>query len=124
VLQGVPAHYGLTMSDGRQVAGAAGSWQLGRSTDNAHAWFVGYSAHNPAGKANGLAVAVWVGNKAEEQKIVDRNGRSILGGSLPGPIWRDFLDGALTALKTPAATCPGKQNTGTKQLGTGIPPTS
>ncbi|MDG6105774.1 penicillin-binding protein [Dactylosporangium aurantiacum] len=122
VLQGVPQHYGLQLRDGRQVAGIAGSWQLGPTTDNAHAWMVGYTASDPAGRNNGLAVAVWVGNKAEERKIVDRAGAKILGGTLPGMIWRDFLDETLTALNTPKATFAPRKNVGDQQLGTGIQP--
>jgi membrane peptidoglycan carboxypeptidase len=121
VLQGGPQHYGLKMHDARPVAGAAGSWQLGSSTDNAHAWMVGYSAYDP-GRSAGLAVAVWVGNKAQEQKIVDKSGRAIIGGSLPGTIWRDFLDDALTALNAPKVNFPAKVGTGDKKVGTGIRP--
>jgi membrane peptidoglycan carboxypeptidase len=122
VLQGVPKHYSLKMHDDRQVAGATGTWQLGPTTDNAHAWMVGYSAYDPGNRSTGLAVAVWVGNKAQEQKIVDKNGKDIIGGSLPGTIWRDFLDDALTALNTPKADFPAKQGTGDKKVGTGISP--
>ncbi|HTJ33407.1 MAG TPA: transglycosylase domain-containing protein [Dactylosporangium sp.] len=122
VLQGVPQRYGLQMHDGRAVAGAAGSWQLGPTSDNANAWMAGYSAYDPANRSGGLAVAVWVGNKAQEQKIVDKTGARIVGGGLPGLIWRDFLDGALTALNTPKVAFPPKQGTGDKTVGTGVPP--
>ncbi|MEV0136260.1 transglycosylase domain-containing protein [Dactylosporangium sp. NPDC050688] len=122
VLQGVPQHYGLQLRDGRQVAGIAGSWQFGPTADNAHAWMVGYTASDPANRNNGLAVAVWVGNKAEEQRIVDRGGRTVIGGTLPGMIWRDFLDETLTALNTPKATFAPRKNVGNQQLGTGIQP--
>ncbi|MEV4510921.1 transglycosylase domain-containing protein [Dactylosporangium sp. NPDC049525] len=122
VLRGVPQHYGLKMHDGRQVAGVAGAWHLGSTDDIAHAWMVGYSAYDPANGSNGLAVAVWVGNKSQEQKIVDKNGRTVIGGTLPGTIWRDFLDGALTALNTPMATFPAKQGTGDNKVGTGVSP--
>ncbi|GAB3841491.1 hypothetical protein GCM10027610_050890 [Dactylosporangium cerinum] len=123
VLQGVPQHYGLKLKDGRPVAGAAGAWRLtSGSADNAHAWMVGYSAYDPASKANGLAVAVWVGNKEQEQKIVDKSGKTIIGGTLPGTIWRDFLGDALTALKAPIVAFPPKQATGDKKVGTGVSP--
>ncbi|GAA3240406.1 transglycosylase domain-containing protein [Dactylosporangium siamense] len=123
VLQGVPLHYGLKLKDGRPVAGATGAWQLTPgSADNAHAWMVGYTAYDPATKSNGLAVAVWVGNKAQEQKIVDKSGKAIIGGTLPGMIWRDFLGDAVIALKTPIVTFPAKQGTGDKTVGTGVSP--
>ncbi|MFF5225449.1 transglycosylase domain-containing protein [Dactylosporangium sp. NPDC000521] len=122
VLQGVPQRYGLRTHDDRQLAGAAGAWQLAQTGDNANAWMAGYTASDPAKKSAGLAVAVWVGNKAQEQKIVDRDGKPIIGGTLPGAIWRDFLDGALTALNVPVATFPPATHTGDKLLGTGVKP--
>jgi membrane peptidoglycan carboxypeptidase len=121
VLQGVPQRYGLKLRDGRQVAGAASAWQFGPTADNAHAWMTGYSAYDP-NRSNGLSVAVWVGNKAQEQPIVDSGGRTVIGGTLPGAIWRDFLDDALTALQAPPAVFPAKQGTGDKKVGTGISP--
>ncbi|WP_238013107.1 transglycosylase domain-containing protein [Dactylosporangium sp. AC04546] len=122
VLQGVPEHYNLTMSGKRKVAGKTGTWQLGQTTDNAHAWMVGYSAYDPGKKSVGLAAAVWVGNQKDEQKIVKKGGTPIIGGNLPGPIWRDFLDAALTAVKMPIVGFPPRRNTGDKELGTGISP--
>ncbi|MGI5240654.1 transglycosylase domain-containing protein [Dactylosporangium sp. CA-139066] len=121
-LQGVPQHYNLTPHDGRQVAGATGTWQLGPTSDTGHAWMVGYTASDPGHDAPGLAVAVWVGNKGPEQKIVDKDGHAIIGGSLPGQIWRDFLDGALTETNAPKATFPAKVGTGDKKIGTGVQP--
>ncbi|UWZ36760.1 penicillin-binding protein [Dactylosporangium roseum] len=122
VLQDVPKHYNLKTKDGRQIAGKTGTWQLGQTNNNAHAWMVGYSASDPGKKSPGLAAAVWVGNKAEEQKIVKKNGDPIIGGNLPGPIWRDFLDGALTAMKMPKVNFPSAKNVGHKDVGTGISP--
>ncbi|GAA2587280.1 transglycosylase domain-containing protein [Dactylosporangium fulvum] len=122
VLQGVPKHYNLKLKDGRQLAGKTGTWQLGQTTSNAHAWMVGYSAYDPNKKSPGLAAAVWVGNKAEEQKIVNKNGSPIIGGNLPGPIWRDFLDGALTAMKMPVVKFPAPKYVGHKDVGTGVSP--
>ena len=122
VLQGVPLHYNLRMHDARQVAGVAGTWQLGPTQDTAHAWMAGYTAYDPEHRASGLAVAVWVGNKAEEQRIVDKEGRAVIGGGLPGAIWRDFLDGALTETKAPMATFPPRQGTGDQKVGTGVAP--
>ncbi|MEV6931624.1 transglycosylase domain-containing protein, partial [Dactylosporangium sp. NPDC051485] len=125
VLQGVPTHYKLKAHDGRQVAGKTGTWQYGEagsSSGNAHAWMVGYSAYDPAKKSPGLAVAVWVGNKANEQPIKDKNGRAVIGGTLPGPIWMDFLDAALTQLKEPKVNFRPPAHTGRIEVGTGISP--
>ena len=41
------------------------------SKGNAHAWMGGFVPYDPGKKSNGLAAAVWVGNKAEEQAIKD-----------------------------------------------------
>jgi len=125
VLQGVPKHYNLKTHDGRQIAGKTGTWQFGDNKGqggNAHAWMVGYSAYDPSKKSPGLAVAVWVGNKDKEQPIKDKKGTSIIGGSLPGPVWRDFLDAALTQLKEPKINFRPPANTGRLDVGTGKSP--
>ncbi|WP_433212419.1 transglycosylase domain-containing protein [Dactylosporangium sp. CS-047395] len=123
VLQGVPKHYNLKMKDGRQIAGKTGTWQYGQNqSGNAHAWMVGYAAYDPVKKTPDLAVAVWVGNKGNEQPIKDVGGKPIIGGSLPGPIWRDFLNDALTALKAPKVNFRPPANTGRLDVGTGISP--
>jgi membrane peptidoglycan carboxypeptidase len=123
VLQGVPKHYNLKTHDGRQIAGKTGTWQYSQNASgNAHAWMVGYAAYDPAKKSPGLAAAVWVGNKGDEQPIVDKNKRAIIGGSLPGPIWRDFLDAALTQMKMPKINFPPPKNTGRLDVGTGVSP--
>ncbi|WP_345120650.1 transglycosylase domain-containing protein [Dactylosporangium darangshiense] len=125
VLQGVPKHYNLKTHDNRQIAGKTGTWQLGTGNGgggNAHAWMVGYTAYDPAKKSPGLAVAVWVGNKDKEVALKDKKGVSIIGGSLPGPIWRDFLDAAMTQLKEPKINFRGPANTGRIDVGTGISP--
>jgi len=120
-LQGGPAHLNLRLHDGRPVAGVAGSWP-GTTGDNADAWMVGYTASDAANRSPGLAVAVWVGNKGEERKLVDKSGRAIVGGTLPGLIWRDFLDDALSATNAPKAAFAPKAGTGDKQVGTGVRP--
>lgn len=72
------------LKGGRQSAGKTGTWQLGNTDDNAHAWTVGYTPQ--------LASAVWVGNKGKEQAIEDKRGRKIYGSGLPGQIWKRFMD--------------------------------
>ena len=52
---------------GWQTAGKTGTWEYSTSrNENAHAWMVGYTKK--------LAAAVWVGNRAEEKAIADKNG--------------------------------------------------
>ncbi|WP_238013150.1 transglycosylase domain-containing protein [Dactylosporangium sp. AC04546] len=120
VLQGVPVRYGLGLADGRPVAGKTGTWQLGPTTGIAHAWMVGHTASNPELKSPGLAAAVWVGNKAEERVLLDRAGRPVTGVTLPGTLWRTFMDAALTAVAMPAVAFPPAAGAGEKTVGTGV----
>ncbi|WP_327005209.1 penicillin-binding protein [Dactylosporangium sp. NBC_01737] len=124
VLQGVPAKYKLKAAHGYQLAGKTGTWQLGNTTSqgNAHAWMGGYVPHDTAKKSPGLAAAVWVGNKGEEVAIKDKNDANIIGGSLPGPIWRDFMDGALTKVKMPKVSFLPSKGVGDKDVGSGVSP--
>ncbi len=73
----------------RQVAGKTGT-----TNDSAAVWFAGYTPQ--------LAAAVWVGDPrggyAHPMKDVTVNGvyySQVFGGTLPGPIWRDAMEGAL-----------------------------
>jgi membrane carboxypeptidase/penicillin-binding protein len=77
------------MDLGRDAAGKTGT------TDNSAAvWFVGYTPD--------MAASVWVGDPRGGQKYpmkgITINGRyysQIFGSTMPGPIWRDSLIGAL-----------------------------
>lgn len=120
----MPAKYKLKAAHGYQLAGKTGTWQLGNTTSqgNAHAWMGGYVPHDTAKKSPGLAAAVWVGNKGEEVAIKDKNDANIIGGSLPGPIWRDFMDGALTKVKMPKVSFLPSKGVGDKDVGSGVSP--
>ena len=80
---------GRAMDLGRDAAGKTGT------TDNSAAvWFVGYTPD--------MAASVWVGDPRGGQKYpmkgITINGRyysQIFGSTMPGPIWRDSLIGAL-----------------------------
>ncbi|MFI5912489.1 transglycosylase domain-containing protein [Dactylosporangium sp. NPDC051541] len=81
------------LADGRPTALAAGEWQFGADTSrtgNAMA----------AGFAPQVAVAVWVGNKTNEQPLVDKGGATITGTSLPAAIYRQFVSSALGTART------------------------
>ena len=108
----------------RIVPLGTGTWQLGNTTSqgNAHAWMGGYVPYDAGKNPRGLAAAVWVGNKGDEVAIKDKGGANIIGGKLPGPIWRDFLDGALTKINAPKATFLPPKNVGSKDIGTGVSP--
>ena len=100
------------LSNGRPAAGKTGTWQLGDTTDNAHAWFVGFTASDLAKNQRGLAAAVWVGNKGDEQKIIDKNKKAIGGGGLPAQIWKKFMDATLAAQKAKIVNFPEPKHVG------------
>jgi membrane peptidoglycan carboxypeptidase len=100
---------GVILAGGREAGGKTGTWQYGNSnTDNAHAWFVGFTP-------NQLATAVWVGNAGKEQPIKTKSGKKIFGATLPGPVWKAFMNAALK--KYPKAGFSDKVGVGDVTLG-------
>lgn len=82
---------------GRSTASKTGTWQVGGSTtENAHAWMVGYTPT--------LATAIWIGNKAEEKPLRTKDGQRIFGAGLPASIFRAFMTAAHTELKLKKVT--------------------
>jgi membrane peptidoglycan carboxypeptidase len=78
--------------DNRDVASKTGTWEGSvlkngvptPSKDNSHAWVVGFTKQ--------VALAVWTGNAASQNPVVDPKTRStITSGSTPYRIWRDVL---------------------------------
>jgi membrane peptidoglycan carboxypeptidase len=92
----VPGRTGQAMDLGRPAAGKTGT-----TDSSAAVWFVGFTPD--------MAAAVWVGDPRGGQKYpmkgVTINGRyysQVFGSTMPGPIWRDSLIGALDGTpKTP-----------------------
>jgi membrane peptidoglycan carboxypeptidase len=85
----VKGRTGQAMDPGRPAAGKTGT-----TDSSAAVWFVGYTPD--------MAAAVWVGDPRGGQKYpmkgVTINGRyysQVFGSTMPGPIWRDALVGAL-----------------------------
>jgi membrane peptidoglycan carboxypeptidase len=85
----VKGRTGQAMDLGRPAAGKTGT-----TDSSAAVWFVGYTPD--------MAAAVWVGDPRGGQKYpmkgVTINGRyysQVFGSTMPGPIWRDSLVGAL-----------------------------
>ena len=69
----------------------SGTWEYRNSLDqNAHAWSIGYSS--------ALAAAIWVGNRADERALLDKNGATIWGSGLPSQILRQVLSQSATQL--------------------------
>lgn len=80
---------GVMLGGGREAGGKTGTWQLGNdNNENGHAWFVGFTPGQ-------LATAVWVGNASKEQALRTKSGQKVFGATLPGPIWKKFMDAAL-----------------------------
>ncbi|EDY56859.2 MULTISPECIES: transglycosylase domain-containing protein [Streptomyces] len=81
------------LGDGRASAGKTGT------TDERYAaWFVGYTPN--------MAGAVWVGDPAHKRKMqyITIGGvghQKVFGGEVPGPIWRDMMNGALEGKDAP-----------------------
>src|SRR4029450_10432329 len=101
-LQKSARKYGCNPPD-RKVAAKTGAWEIGRPDykgANAHSWTAGHTAaarggENPAKKRNGLAVAVWVGNKAEELPIKLKDGKTDMQGSTgAGRVFGAFMTAA------------------------------
>ncbi len=80
---------GARASIGRPAAGKTGT-----TNDSTAAWFIGYTPQ--------LAAAVWVGKTTPTpMRGVRINGhyyKSVYGGSLPAPIWKQLMQGALAGV--------------------------
>ena len=74
--------YALSQSAvGTGVALKTGTWEYQQDPNqNAHAWSIGYTST--------LATAIWVGNKQEEQPLLNRDGGIVWGSGLPTAILR------------------------------------
>jgi membrane peptidoglycan carboxypeptidase len=73
-------------------AAKTGTWQFGTSTtQNAHAWTVGYT--------RALAAAVWVGTKDGGPLVTTSGSSNVFGADFAGAIWRQFMANASNALK-------------------------
>jgi membrane peptidoglycan carboxypeptidase len=74
------------------VAAKTGTWEnFNKAGENAHSWTVGYTAPNQGKKYNGLAVAVWVGNKGDELPIKTKSGAKMQGATGAGLIFKAFI---------------------------------
>ncbi|HEY4695683.1 MAG TPA: PBP1A family penicillin-binding protein [Candidatus Hydromicrobium sp.] len=67
---------------GRPAAGKTGT-----TSDLRDAWFAGYTPD--------LVTVVWMGYPDSNQPMEPINGRSIVGGTYPADIWREFMTSAL-----------------------------
>lgn len=78
---------GTAAGIGRPAAGKTGT-----TNDYADAWFVGYTPD--------LVTAVWVGYPEGRIPMTSVHGISVVGGTLPAQIWRNFMSSALAGRPT------------------------
>ncbi|RLL68094.1 transglycosylase domain-containing protein [Streptomyces sp. Z26] len=74
------------------LSGRDSAGKTGTSDERYAAWFVGYTPN--------MSGAVWVGDPQHQRRMVDitiggQPHDKVFGGSVPGPIWRDAMTGAL-----------------------------
>lgn len=67
---------------GRPAAGKTGT-----TSDFRDAWFAGYTPE--------LATVVWMGYQESNKAMEPINGRTVVGGTFPAEIWREFMSRAL-----------------------------
>jgi membrane peptidoglycan carboxypeptidase len=110
ILRGVidgpaPGRTGKGASIGRPAAGKTGTTNKSKA-----AWFIGYTPQ--------LACAVWVGKPTPTPMIgVTINHHryaAVYGGSLPAPIWKQVMKGALEGVPVEDFSTPAKLDNGTR----------
>ena len=87
---------GTGASIGRPAAGKTGT-----TTDNADAWFGGYTPE--------LATVVWMGYEDSNISMKPINDRTIVGGTYPADIWREYMSRALEGKPVSDFRKPGKE---------------
>ncbi|MEV0272654.1 transglycosylase domain-containing protein [Hamadaea sp. NPDC050747] len=97
------SHGWAGMQDGRQVAAKTGTWEGATvdkngnwkpSTENAHAWVVGFTKQ--------FSVAIWTGNAAGSYPVLDpKTHKTITSASAPYRIWGEFIKDYSAAKKYP-----------------------
>lgn len=112
---------------GRQTAAKTGTWEHGTNkSENAHAWFVGYTEQ--------LAAAVWVGNVNDELPLrtkppvtksgkLTQQGDKIGGSGLPGEIFEQVMNMAHKSMGFKATRLPDVKGIGDANKGDGKSPT-
>jgi membrane peptidoglycan carboxypeptidase len=109
ILRGVidgpaPGRTGKAASIGRPAAGKTGT-----TNDSKAAWFIGYTPQ--------LATAVWVGKPTPTPMvgvtINHHHYSAVYGGSLPAPIWKQVMKGALEGVPVENFATPPKLDNAT-----------
>ncbi|NUT33813.1 MAG: penicillin-binding protein, partial [Hamadaea sp.] len=98
---------------GRDTAAKTGTWEgatvkngkVVRSSENAHAWVVGFTKQ--------VSLAVWTGNAAGSAPVDDpQTGRTISSGSTPYRVWAEFLKDYNKTKDLPKEKLAGPSNIG------------
>ena len=85
-IKGVAQYSKRALEGGRDVASKTGT--VGTTDqDNSDAWMVGYTPS--------ISTSVWMGSDTNDP-IVTTGGKIIYGSGLPGAIWQQFMNAALT----------------------------
>ncbi|GLF95990.1 transglycosylase domain-containing protein [Streptomyces yaizuensis] len=97
LLSGVVSDSGTGASAG--LSGRANAGKTGTTDGRKNAWFVGYTPN--------LSSAVWVGSPTQQVEMfgITIGGiyhDKVFGGQVPGPIWRDAMNGALADKDAPS----------------------
>jgi membrane peptidoglycan carboxypeptidase len=122
VLQKVAEKYNWNPKD-RKIAAKTGTWENGNPKykgKNAHSWTVGFSAPAKDKSYNGIAVAVWVGNKADELPIKTKGGDNMAGATGAGVIFDKFIEKVTD--KKPVGKFPTPKFVGDEDAGDGKSP--
>jgi membrane peptidoglycan carboxypeptidase len=120
VLEKIPGHNDRSLKGGRDAIAKTGTWEYkdGKSGENGDAWTVGATRQ--------VAASVWVGNydkKNNPLPIKTADGKNMSGGSVPGAVWKLFMDLASKYMDAPEETFPPNVTVGNPEMkGNGLPP--
>jgi membrane peptidoglycan carboxypeptidase len=120
VLEKIPSHNNRSLKNGRDAIAKTGTWEYkdGKSGENGDAWTVGATRK--------IAASVWVGNydkKNNPLPIKTADGSNMSGGSVPGAVWKLFMDLASKYTDAPDEKFPPNVAVGNPEMkGNGLPP--
>jgi membrane peptidoglycan carboxypeptidase len=120
VLQKIPGHNDKNLKNGRDAIAKTGTWEYkdGKSGENGDAWTVGSTRQ--------IAASVWVGNydkKNDPLPIKTAEGKNMSGGSVPGAVWKMFMDLAAKYTDEPNEQFPANVAVGNPEMkGNGLAP--
>jgi membrane peptidoglycan carboxypeptidase len=120
VLEKIPGHNDKSLKGGRHAIAKTGTWEYkdGKSGENGDAWTIGATRE--------IAASVWIGNYDKNNNplpIKTANGKNMSGGSVPGAVWKLFMDLASKYIDAPDEDFLPNVKVGDPNLkGNGLPP--